>query len=112
MEPFGGLVEKGETPASAVKRESGEELKFTDGTSYKLHNLDFLGVYRRRDICREEHVYRASFLESLETLVLQEGQYMQLFNRRMIENSNNIAPHHKEILLQYFSKKSLPTPIF
>lgn len=107
---FGGEVEVGETPDDAIRREIGEELKFTDGTPYQLSNLHFLGVYQRQDINRDEYVYRAPFLDSLETLVIQEGQYMKLFGRHEIENSNNIAPHHKEILLQYFSKKTSPTP--
>ena len=109
---FGGLVEMGEAPASAIKRELEEELKFIDGKPYKLHDPCFLGIYKRRDIHREEYVYKALLLESPETLILHEGQYMKLFNKSMVENSDNVAPHHKEILLQYFNKKSSLPSIF
>jgi len=97
-----GLVKEGETPEDAIRREAKEELKNRrDLSDYVLQELKFLFDYPRADMLRDEHVFHASLKTSIEDLISNEGQGLRIFDRETIIGLDNIAPHHREILLKY-----------
>jgi 8-oxo-dGTP diphosphatase len=102
---LGGLLREGEPLEDGIRREVKEELWVRDGAVYELCECEFLFTYPRKDITRTEYVFTAPLTESVENLTLQEGQRLELFSQSKIESSDNIMPHHKEILLHYFELK-------
>ncbi len=103
---LGGLLDEEETPEQGIKREIKEELGLRNGAVCELQDCEFLFTSPRKDIDRTEYVFRAPLIERVENLVLHEGQRLELFSQSSAKNTNNIVPHHKEILLRYFELKS------
>ena len=100
---IGGLVNEGESPEDAILREVREELECKDGTGYQLQHYRGLFTYNRTDIIGVEYVFHAPLTESVEDLILREGQRLELFDEGRIY-SDIILPHQKEILIQYLTK--------
>ena len=96
-----GLARDNETPEQAIRREAREEIHYRNGHNFELSNLQFVRIYNRTDIKRNEYVFHATLQESLDSLQLTEGQELRLFTKQEIESSNAIPPHHKQYILEY-----------
>ncbi len=98
---IGGLVERGESPEQAIKREWAEEIRSRRGDLVDMISLSFLFMYPRRDLPRTEHVFRAYLEADIKELVLCEGRMLRLFEKSTIRESKGIAAPHKDVLLHY-----------
>lgn len=97
---FGGMVEEGETPEEAVRREMMEELSLAlEGP------LDL--IEHQVDEQRERYFYASPLLVPLEALRLQEGQGMALLTLDELKDYP-VIPLHLKILEAYFKKSLAP----
>lgn len=103
---IGGFIECGETPEETIVREVLEEIRYKDGANYHLQNYRFLFTGPGSEIVRAEHVFYAPITETIDNLVLCEGQRFGLFDKDKIGESDDIVARHKESLLRYIQSKS------
>jgi 8-oxo-dGTP pyrophosphatase MutT (NUDIX family) len=104
---FGGHIDPGETPESAVMRELLEEISYTPPVVSKFR------CYSDSDVIR--HVFHAPLTVELHQLVLGEGWDMGLLTPQEIrlgecysEKAGQVRPlgrPHQQILLDFMDQK-------
>jgi len=100
---FGGHIELGESPESAIKRELFEEISYIPPGLLKFEE------YADADVVR--HVYHAPLTVDIQQLVLQEGWDMDLLTVEQIrsgscfsQKAGKVQPlgcPHQQILLDF-----------
>ncbi|WP_448573932.1 NUDIX hydrolase [Trichothermofontia sp.] len=109
---FGGHLEPGETPETALRRELQEEI------GYVPPHISPFGQYPGEFALR--HVFAAPLTVGLAQLVLGEGWDMQLLPRAAIQRGEYyseragrtcpIGKPHQQILLDFWQARSHPRP--
>jgi 8-oxo-dGTP diphosphatase len=100
---FGGHMEAGETPESAVVREIAEEI------GYDLTQFQKFGCYSDRLVIR--HIFYAPLTVDIDRLTLNEGWDLGLLSREQIlagkaysrqaESERSIGIVHRQVLLDF-----------
>jgi len=90
---LGGMIEEGETPENAIKRELKEEI------GIDLQRFALFKVYEWPE--KTEWVYSAKLNLVPEKIDLHEGQKIKFFSKKDIEKMN-LAFHDSDILKDYF----------
>jgi 8-oxo-dGTP diphosphatase len=103
---FGGHIEAGETPETAVVRELIEEI------AYELTKVEKFGIYQ--DATAIRHVFHAPLTVELDQLILGEGWDMGLLtiadirsgshDSAVAQESRPIGPIHQQILTEFAAK--------
>lgn len=101
---FGGHIEVGESPETALRRELLEEIE------YAATELSFFGHYGDQKVTR--HVFHGPLTVGLEELVLNEGWDLALLSPTHIRQGKHysakageerpLAPIHQRILCDFF----------
>jgi len=104
---FGGHIEPGEDPETALKRELMEEIGYSPPTPIKF------GCYSEVQVIR--HVYYAPLTVDINQLVLNEGWDMGLLTPEQIqqgecysEKAGQVRPlgfPHQKLLLDFMAQK-------
>ena len=105
---FGGHIEPGESPDSAVKRELIEEINYQPPTIHPFK------IYEGPSSIR--HVYHALFNTTLDTLTLTEGWDMGLMTVEDVQRGERysaiadqvrpLGEPHQKILLEFITQQS------
>jgi|SRR3954465_779565 8-oxo-dGTP pyrophosphatase MutT (NUDIX family) len=90
---FGGAVEPGEDPTSAMKRELREELEFTavDPRRFTRFDFDFTPLGQSK-VFREYYEVRVS-QPAVERFVLHEGAQVQAFDGPKLIAHHKVTPY-------------------
>ena len=101
---FGGHLEAGENPESAIRREIKEEI------NYDIPGFSKFACYEEQSVIR--HVYSTPLTVEFESLILGEGWDFALVEPQTIingrcysEKANTVRPFadiHRQILLDFF----------
>ncbi len=103
---FGGHVEEGEEPVTAVLREIAEELTIS------LSPNRLVALHRfRLEAGKEHHLFRYSLNGELQHAVLTEGQQFRHFSAAAIRqgrlDSRSLVPSHEQMLYWYWRQATL-----
>lgn len=90
---FGGTIEDGESPESAVAREVKEEIDF------EMQNFGLFREFVQNN--KQEFAFAGELSAGLEELTLSEGQGMNLFYPSQLKDLQ-IRPDDKDTLEKYF----------
>ncbi len=109
---FGGHLEVGETPETALRRELAEEI------SYIAATLTLFGQYRDPGVVR--HVFAGPLTVCVEQLVLQEGWDLGLLAPESIRQGHHYSAKaqqvrplgrpHQHILLDFLHQRQCESP--
>lgn len=103
---FGGHVEEGEEPATAVIREIAEELTI----SLSPEKLTALQRFRLEP-GKEHHLFRYALKGELQHAVLTEGQRFHYFSAAAIRqgrlDGRSLVPSHEQMLHWYWRQAQL-----
>ena len=104
---FGGHVEEGEEPATAVLREIAEELTIS------LSPNRLVALYRfRLEAGKEHHLFRYSLNGELQHAVLTEGQQFRHFSAVAVRqgrlDGRSLVPSHEQMLHWYWRQSKFP----
>jgi 8-oxo-dGTP diphosphatase len=98
---FGGQVEDGEDPDTAIRRELAEELELTDQPLTLVEQYICPVRTTRGEVHTTNHVYAGKLAQPFESLTLYEGQTMALMSREEAAQ-HDLAFAQSPVLVRWF----------
>ncbi len=98
---FGGRIKDKESPENALKRELNEEL----GLELTHFNKLFTKIRNQDGETVEDNIFTTEISKDISNLNLNEGQKMQFFSRKELENIN-VFPAFKKYILNFFNNET------